>query len=302
VYEGETLRVTQFFLRDPAEEPAMLDALEAFLTPAKALVTFNGKTFDLPLLRARYTANRRDFPFVERPHIDLLSLARRLWRSRLPSRAMSCLEQQVLAVRRTGADVPGWMIPELYFDYLRDGDARPLEGIFYHNAVDVLSMAALLSHATTLLADPLAESVPALDQADAAWLLEELGHVETAARTYERALSGALPGDARAQVVRRWSFLEKRRGRLEAAMALWRQAANDGHLYAYEELAKAYEHHKRDHRAAARWTQDALEHLDAAEPHRFEHARWAEALTHRLARLQRKLSATRGQTPHTEEQ
>jgi len=86
--------------------------------------------------------------------VDLLHLARRLWRERLPSRTLSNLEVQIMGAMRSEEDIPGWLIPTIYFNYLRDGDARPLQRVFYHNAMDVLSLAALLDHTANLLADP----------------------------------------------------------------------------------------------------------------------------------------------------
>jgi uncharacterized protein YprB with RNaseH-like and TPR domain len=87
-YDGDSFQLAQFFLCDPAEEAAQLAALWSFLEPCQVLVTFNGKTFDLPILRARCVANGQPFPLENLPHLDLLPLARRLWRDRLPSRAM----------------------------------------------------------------------------------------------------------------------------------------------------------------------------------------------------------------------
>ena len=147
----------QFFMRDPSEEPAMLEGLAQFLAPAHALVTFNGKAFDAPLLATRYRLHNIPIPFKDFAHLDLLPLARRLWRDRLESRTLKYLEENILQAPRTIEEVPGYEIPYLYFDYLRDGDARPLKGVFYHNAMDVVAMAALLSHTAALLANPFHE-------------------------------------------------------------------------------------------------------------------------------------------------
>ena len=148
----------QFFMRDPSEEPALLEGLAQFLAPAHALVTFNGKAFDAPLLATRYRMHNMPIPFTDFAHLDLLPLARRLWRDRLESRALKYLEENILLAPRTIEEVPGYEIPYIYFDYLRDGDARPLKGVFYHNAMDVVAMAALLSHTAALLADPFQEA------------------------------------------------------------------------------------------------------------------------------------------------
>src|SRR6185503_17577333 len=115
------LVLRQFFMRDPAEEPAMLEAIGQFLAPAQALVTFNGKAFDAPLLTTRYRLHRIPIPYEGYAHLDLLPLARRLWRDRLESRALKYLEQHVLGMRRSSEEVPGYEIPWLYFDYLKSG-------------------------------------------------------------------------------------------------------------------------------------------------------------------------------------
>jgi hypothetical protein len=153
-YEADGFRLIQQFMRDPAEEPAHLACLLTLLEGCESLVTFNGKAFDVPLLQSRYITNGEYFPFHSSIHLDLLPLARKLWKDRLPSRALGYLEEQILGVVRNQEDVPGWLIPSLYFDYLRSGDARPLKSVFYHNAIDVLSMAALLVHISTLLENP----------------------------------------------------------------------------------------------------------------------------------------------------
>ncbi|HNE03101.1 MAG TPA: ribonuclease H-like domain-containing protein, partial [Anaerolineales bacterium] len=179
--------IKQFFLRDPAEEPAMLEALINFLAPCEGLVTFNGKAFDAPLLVTRYSLHRIPVPFKNYAHIDLLPLARRLWRDRLPSRALKYIEEHVMGFTRSSEEVPGYEIPWMYFDYLRTGDARPLGGVFYHNAMDVVAMAALLAHVSEILADPYNGRVEhGLDFIALGKLFEDLGHWDEAARLFER--------------------------------------------------------------------------------------------------------------------
>jgi hypothetical protein len=180
------------------------------------------------------------------------------------------------------------MIPELYFDYLNERDARPLAGVFYHNAIDVLSMASLLHHAAILLSDPLDCDVPAPDRADMGRWFEDLGQVDLATQLYEQALAGNLPAPVRSWIVRRWSYLEKQRDNLEVAKRLWHKAAADGEIYAHVELAKVYEHRERNYTGALFWTQLALDKVGEPGTPPAERMRWADALTHRLGRLQRK--------------
>ena len=259
--QGDFL-LQQFFMRDPSEEPALLEALAHFLAPAQALVTFNGKAFDAPLLNTRYLMHRMPNPMREFAHLDLLPLARRLWRDRLESRALKYIEENVLLAPRSLEEVPGYEIPYLYFDYLRTGDARPLKGVFYHNAMDVVAMAALLSHTASMLADPFHEGIQhGLDVIAMARLYEHLGQVETAARLFERGLQMDLGQEYFWEAVRRLAVLQKRRGDFDQAAPLWEQAAADGHIYAFVELAKFHEHKRRDPAAALEWTRLALKQL-----------------------------------------
>lgn len=287
--EGEFV-LKQFFMRDPTEEPALLEALSGFLAPGKALVTFNGKAFDAPLLTTRYTLHSMPIPFNDFAHLDLLPLARRLWRARLESRALKYLEENILRAPRTSEEVPGYEIPWLYFDYLRSGDARPLKGVFYHNAMDVVAMAGLLNYTAAMLADPFHEGIEhALDVISIARLYEDLGQWETAARLFERGLQMSLTEADFWEAVRRLSVLQKRRGDFDEALRLWEQAATQGHIYAHIELAKFYEHRRRDPKSALQWTLSALQDLAHADLPTYIRKHWEQELQHRRKRLETRL-------------
>ena len=285
-------QLAQFFMRDPAEEPAMLEALTEFLAPCQALVTFNGRAFDVPLLNTRYALHRIPLPYQDYSHIDLLPLARRLWRDRLPSRALKYLEEAILQAPRTSEEVPGYEIPWLYFDYLRTRDANPLKGVFYHNAMDVVAMAALLSHMSLMLGDPFNGHVEhGLDFIALGKLFEDLDRWEEAARLYERGLESDLTEPDFWVAVKRLSILQKRRGDLSQALRWWEQAAGQGHLYAHIELAKYYEHQGRDAQAAWHWATAAREQASRQEMAAYIRKHWLDEIDRRLARLQRKLGA-----------
>ncbi len=279
----------QFFMRDPSEEAALLEAMIDFLAPCEALVTFNGKAFDAPLLATRYALHSIPAPFKGFPHVDLLPLARRLWRDRLPSRALKYLEEHVMGAPRSLEEVPGYEIPYLYFDYLRTADARPLKGIFYHNAMDIVAMTALFSHTASMLADPhSADLEHGLDVAALAKLFEDLGKWDDAACLYERGLQIGLPEAGFAETLRRYSALQRRRGDMESAVKLWEQAAGEGHVYAHVELSKHHEHRKRDLSEAFRWARSALELAQAPSLPPSIRKYWTEEISHRLARLEKK--------------
>jgi uncharacterized protein YprB with RNaseH-like and TPR domain len=289
--EDDQFHLAQFFMRDPLEEPLQLAALADFLRPCEVLVTFNGKAFDVPLLNTRYVTNGLASPLAAPAQLDLLPLARRLWRDRLPSRALGQLEVHILQAARTHEDVPGWLIPTVYFDYLRSGDARPLGGVFYHNAMDVLAMAGLLHHIGHQLTHPLDGRVEhGLDLVAMAKLFEALSRFEQAVQLYLAGLEGDLPEESYWDALQRLSFLHKRQGNWPAAIELWQQAAAGKQLYAHVELAKFYEHQARELRQAAHWTETALTITDHPSCPRPVRRQWRPALAHRLARLQRKMN------------
>ena len=288
-FVDDQLVLRQFFMRDPSEEPAMLEAVAQFLAPAQALVTFNGKAFDAPLLATRYRLHRIPVPHTGYAHLDLLPLARRLWRDRLESRALKYLEQHILGLTRSSEEVPGYEIPWLYFDYLKSGDARPLAGVFYHNAMDVVAMAALLAHVNDVMENPYGGHVEhGLDFVALGKLFEDLGRWEEAARLFERGLELNLTESDFGLAVKRLSILQKRRGDFNEALRLWEEAAANGHIYAHIEMAKYYEHKCRDVKAALQWTRSALEHVEQADLPAYVRKHWLDEIHHRLARLERK--------------
>lgn len=285
----DQLVLRQYFMRDPAEEPALLEGLADFLAPCAALVTFNGKAFDAPLLSTRYRLHQIPIPYWEYSHLDLLPLARRLWRDRLESRALKYLEEHVLGLKRSSEEVPGYEIPFLYFDYLRSGDARPLGGVFYHNAMDVVAMAALLAHMNEVMQNPYDGRVQhGLDFIALGRLFDDLGHWDEAARLFERGLESGLTESDFGVAVKRLSILQKKRGDLEKAIRLWEAAAEQGHLYAFIELAKYYEHRERDVRSALKWTKSALKQVGKLDQPAYVQKFWMSEIGHRMERLKRK--------------
>lgn len=139
---GRQLSIHQFFARDYTEEPALLLYLKEVISAYRMLVTFNGKTFDIPYMRDRMVFHRIEHEF-DQEHLDLLPEARRKWRDELPDCRLQTLEEHIVGRRRVG-DTPGELIPQLYHDFVRTGNAAPLEGVFHHNALDLITMAELL--------------------------------------------------------------------------------------------------------------------------------------------------------------
>jgi len=282
----EGFHLVQLFMRDPSQEMAFLSALNHFLKSFEVVVTFNGKSFDVPLLNTRHILNGFSSPLKQMDHIDILPLARRIWRNRLSNRALSNLEIEILGVERTQAEVPGWMIPELYFDYLRTGDARPLAGIFYHNANDILSLAGLFYYLAKLLSNPTADpALPGLDLAAIAKLYEELNELFTATQLYERSLDQGLPRNFYLETLNRFALLYRRQGNWDSAIYLWKSAADYQQIEPCVELAKYYEHNQRDYIEANKWTQTALNLALKSELNPFNRRILIGELNKRLERL-----------------
>jgi uncharacterized protein YprB with RNaseH-like and TPR domain len=291
-YEADGFAVRQFFLRDPGDEPAMVESLAEFLPRFEALVSFNGRGFDVPILETRFILARIPPPTARLPHLDLLAPARRLWRYHLDSCALGALEQGVLGVQREQDDVPGGVIPYLYRDYLRTGDAREMQRVLYHNVVDVLSLVTLGARICHIYAGARARS--SLSGAElyalGRWYASE-ERSDEAERVYRSSLAAGLAPDLRARVLRDLGTLLKRAGRRADSFVFWQQLALErtDDVLAHVELAKVLEWHLEHLSLAAGWTRAALARVEQWPPGARREATLA-GLRHRLARLERKMS------------
>ena len=289
-FEKDVFRVAQFFLHDPVEETAFLAAFEQFLAPCKAMVTYNGKSFDVPLLNSRFALNRWPSPLNELAHIDLVHLARRLWRARLPERRLGTVEAQILGLKRSMLDVPGYLVPEIYNEYLHQGRIDRLASVFYHNKYDVLSLAALMYHIAGMLADPMGAVDHDLDLLAVGKLYEDLGDSARAREIYTECLGRPLETEAWLEAVKRLSFVFKREDNWDAARKLWKVAAEKGEVYAYVELAKVCEHQEKDYAGALQWTGTALDRINAPGFPLLERFQWKPELDKRRGRLVEKVN------------
>ncbi|MGZ6267866.1 MAG: ribonuclease H-like domain-containing protein [Candidatus Limnocylindrales bacterium] len=143
-WQGDRLRLLQLVLPDHSEEGALLDALTEVVPPEAWLVTYNGRTFDWPLLETRYRMGRRPPPSIS-GHLDLLLLVRRLFRYRLPDARLQTVERHLLR-RHRAPDIPSWEIPAVYHSFLRGGPAGPIRVVARHNAEDVVTLGRILAH------------------------------------------------------------------------------------------------------------------------------------------------------------
>ncbi|MDQ6719165.1 MAG: ribonuclease H-like domain-containing protein [Candidatus Dormibacteraeota bacterium] len=139
------LRIVQVFLPQPGMEAAFLHALEDEMEPAQAVATFNGSSFDLPVLRARWVMARMPGELSYPPHVDLLTLVRALYRHRLDSCNLRSVEERLLGYERDDP-ISSALVPDAYFEYLRHGSSPLLEAALEHNRLDVISLVHLHSH------------------------------------------------------------------------------------------------------------------------------------------------------------
>jgi uncharacterized protein YprB with RNaseH-like and TPR domain len=243
-FDGTAFTVDQFFLPDPSAEPAMLLALQDCLDRHDFLVTFNGRGFDVPLLETRYTLARLPVTLSDRTNLDLLMPARRAWRIQLTSCSLSSLEFHMLNVRRTQQDIPGFLIPQLYLDYLRTHNPAEMHRVMYHNLHDVLSMVSLVTRLCQAVGEPTSPG----ECLAAGQHYESIGQFDAAVVAYQAALkadanpSSALSHRALYQLAR----CLKRLSRRTDALTYWQRLAEAGNMQAWVELAKHYEWHAMD--------------------------------------------------------
>jgi hypothetical protein len=277
-------RIRQFFMRDYPEEPSQLHAVTEALGDARVLVTYNGKSFDIPLLETRFRMCRHRPPFDAIPHLDLLHGARRLWRLRFESCKLTELESRILGHEREG-DISGELIPQVYFDYVRHGRAARLAPVFRHNAFDILSLACLTGIVPWAFREQAADHLKHASELVAfARYLRQSGRLEEARTLFRRALKGNLTDELAYKTMWDLAELEKKLRSPEVAVLLHQDLASIDNPHrggALVELAKYHEHKEKDYARALDLTASALAIADSPE------------LRRRRARLEQRLRKPR---------
>jgi hypothetical protein len=310
-FDADGFHTRQYFLSGYEAEHDLLRSLATLTEQFSGLVSFNGRSFDVPLIDMRYAFHRLDSPFETMPHFDMLHPARRLWRRRgatgfespgdwalTPPRAedASCalksLEEAILGTGRVG-DVPGFEIPGRYFAYLRTGNLEPLQAVFEHNRLDLLSLAALTAHAARLAAEgpsalPTPHEALAMGQ-----VYERIDRANDAEACYARAAGmgdspwtpRSVERDIRIDALRRLAVLRRRQRRYLDAASAWEAMLDAGAdratiQEARRALAIHHEHRTRDLESARQFAECALK--TEQDPER------VLALRYRLDRLNRK--------------
>ncbi|MGC9523115.1 MAG: ribonuclease H-like domain-containing protein [Anaerolineae bacterium] len=294
IWQEDRLALHLIFMRDPAEEAAALSYLTDVLSQATGLVTFNGRGFDVPILESRYILNRMPPAPLALPHLDLLGVARTLWRDHLASRRLGELERHILDVVRTEQDIDSALIPWLYRQYLETGETGDIERVFYHNEIDVLSLASLLIHVSRMVEAPEALPLAPAEWAGVGRVYDRAGREDGALRAWRLAVSGELGELDDDCASRLWSELGTRYKRREAwkeALAVWDAwiAAMPLAVAPLVEKAKYFEWTVKDLEAALVCTERALKRA-AALPAGMARYRALAELRHRQGRLERRLA------------
>ena len=292
-WEGGGLEVEQLFMRDFSEECSLLSALAERLAERRVLVTFNGKSFDWPLLETRYRMSRKISPPCPRAHLDFLHPARNLWRLRLGSVRLSQLERHVLGWDR-GADLMSDLIPRIYLDFVRGAPPERLIPVFHHNQMDLRGLAGLSSRILSLLSDAETQGQDGLELFGVSRICEKRGDAIRARKLYEQSIASALPIETDRAARRSLARLAKRDGDFAVACELWRNASGNSRqgYEAYEQLAIYHEHKARDPRQAREVVRQALDelrranHTGAITPGAYREIR--ARFEHRMVRLERK--------------
>lgn len=271
--------VRQYLMPDYADEAAMLEALLEEFTPDKTLVTYNGAAFDLPLLRGRMIVNRVARELAMADHLDLLHAARRLFRRRLRDCSLTNVERELFEFHRED-DVPGYLVPSLYFEWLDSRRLDGLIGVLEHNRLDIISLWFL----AVMVAEAFESDGSTLEAADD---LHSLARVYSRRKHHDKVVDlcrrrdEVSSGVAQPDVILFQAQAFKRAGEKEQAVSLWRSLSGGESREAYWadlELAMYNEHTARDFPQALRLAQAALQICPYSKSHR-------DRLNHRIKRL-----------------
>lgn len=305
-WDAGGLQVVQFLMRDFTEEYSLLLELAEHVRERPVLLTFNGKSFDWPLLENRFAMTRSIAAPKPAAHLDLLHPARALWKLRLGSVRLVELERNVLDAQQLGwhreDDVDSALIPQHYFDYLRGGPAHPLAGIVRHNQMDLRGLAALFCKINAMLSESggALHECESLDLFGLSRFLQRRGDTGRAHTACAQALAIGLPAEIRPKAQRELALMAKRRGEHEQAAQIWQEmiANFQDEAHASEQLAIYYERRIKDVHRAMEYVKLGLAKLrrertfslrGSTDPYlAASFARQEKTFKERLARLERK--------------
>lgn len=287
--EQRGMVIRQYIMRDYSEEAAMLTEIASLLQRFDTVVTFNGKSFDLPLLESRFVMNRIRIQITQMPHLDLLHAARRVYKLRLKRCNLASLEEAVLGQQRDD-DLPGAQVPQRYFDYIKTREFSLLEDVLRHNLDDVKSLAALTGHLCTVFRMPEAV-IHDEDLFGIGRTLMRSGHVQKARTCFRMLGRGSMA--AQAQLHLAASHKKEKEWMPVVSTCQDMISCGLGGVWPYIELSKYYEHIAKDNARALRYANSALIYALNTLSLRDEDENHLDAIRRRIERLKKKQKRSR---------
>ena len=300
-YKDDKFWVAQYFLGELAEEERMLKEMAQFFKEMnfQSLVTYNGKSFDIPILETRFILHRQPFPLNDLPHLDFMYPARNLWRHKYDNCRLSYLAQEVVRTGRT-EDIPSSEVPWRYFHYLQTGNYDLIEPIIYHNQEDILSLLGVVVVGAHIFSEGKEEKLTdAMDLYGAGKVMENVGEIEKSVYYFERALGGNLSDEVSLLARKKLSYYFKRNKEWDRAIFIWKEIAalneiSINELFSFRELAMYYEHREKEYEEARKITEEGLV-LSMGISSYFE-----GDYRHRLERLKHKIKKQEEEQPAKE--
>lgn len=280
-WQGDFFKEEIYYLADLSGEKLMMETILGRVADFKTFVSYNGKSFDIPLIQTRLIMSEIDFDLKQIPNLDLLHLTRRFLRNRFDSFSLQNMEKYLLGIKRNMEhDIPGSEIPQVYLDFLSDIFSSRIPAIVNHNQQDILSLTVLLEKLNDFLIQALkGENIPA-DYTGIGKFFEDMDNLPAAEIVYQ-----SCPF-VEASCRKNLSYIYKRSGRIEEALNLWKEAAIAEEVYAMIELAKDAEHARSKFAVALSWCEQAIAAVSSGF---WVDQEQLEELVHRKTRLISKL-------------
>jgi len=290
-FDGSKFILEQLLMRDYEDEIAMLEYFRELLSRFDVIVSFNGKCFDIPVIVDRYFYNRIVPLECERiEHIDLLVFSRMLWAGLIENCKLKTIERELLGFERYG-DIDGWQVPNIYYDYLRNGDESRLKEVILHNRYDLMSLVSLFNKVSRSLSSPREMGFSDFQRClKVGRYYERRRKHEKCIDFYSWAFTTTSSLGEKLQAARRCSLILKRAGKNDEALRYLERAIECGceDAYLLQEVSKYYEHKKRDYVLAMEYAVRGLRALDESKRGMYNPTR-ADFIK-RVSRIERKIS------------
>ncbi len=282
-FEDNVFKTKVFILNDISKEDEMLEAVDEFIEEGgfSATITYNGKTYDFPLMETRYILNRKRFPLLKLPHLDFLYPARTIWKNTYQSRKLGYLGDILLGISRDD-DIDGSQIPSLYFSYLRTGNFSLIEKVISHNELDLVGLSALVLKSLKYI-----ENINNIDDEGEILGLGDLCEKSLdligAEQKYLYLIENCERIEIKEKAIKRLSIIKKKAKLYREAATLWELLENSDDKDSHRELAIYYEHRDRNYLKALDYAKKALE-FDLSKHKR-------DDILKRIKRLKTKISS-----------